>query len=387
MMMVLVTVLDVVKYLQGLLVGGRFYLHLLEATLQRTVLLNGVAVFIERCSSDALHGASGQSGFHDVGGIHCARSRASANNGMYLVDKHDDVLVLLEFLHQLLQALFKLSAILRASHDASHVERIDALAEKHGRRVALGNHLGQSFDDGAFAHAGLSYQYRIVLLAAAKDFDHALYLTLTADTGVEGAVEGSLRQVGAKVIEDGCLRLFFLSRSRALLVMVLGAFAASILVFLLVILGQADTVADAFLLRSVESCLYVFVVHVVGCQYLFSAVVNLIVQDGQQQVLLVDFVCTLRTSLKHSKLQYIVCFLIQHEVAHVNGHCYLVLSDLLFQFRLDGLNIQVHAVENIIYRALFHAKESQQQMLRTDGTTGQPRRFFARESEYFRYLG
>ena len=184
MMVVLVAVLDVAEYLERLVVGGWLDLHLLEAALQGAVFLDGVAVFVERCGADTLHVAACQRRLHDVGSIHGARGRAGAYDGVDFVDEYDDILVLLKLLHQLLQALFKLPAILRAGHDARHVERVDALAEEHWRRVVLGNHLCQSLDDGTLADARFANQYGVVLLAAAQNLDDALNLALTADAGV-----------------------------------------------------------------------------------------------------------------------------------------------------------------------------------------------------------
>ena len=104
-----------------------------------------------------MHGSTCQCGFHDVGGIHCAGGRTSADDGVNLVDEDDDVGVLLQLLHKLPQAFLKLSAVLGACHNGGHVERIDALAEEHGRRVVLCNHLCQSLDNGALANARFTY--------------------------------------------------------------------------------------------------------------------------------------------------------------------------------------------------------------------------------------
>ena len=71
--MIFVAVLDVVQNLQRLLVASRLYKHFLETALQGSILLDGVAVFVERRSTDALHGSACQRGLHDVGGIHRAR--------------------------------------------------------------------------------------------------------------------------------------------------------------------------------------------------------------------------------------------------------------------------------------------------------------------------
>ena len=156
-MVVLIAVLDVMENLQCLVVGGRLHLHLLEASLQGTVLLYGVAVLVERGRSDALNDATCQCGFHDVGGIHRTGSRTGADERVNLVDEDDDVGVLLQLLQKLAQALLKLSAVLCAGNNARHVERVDTLAEEHRRRVVVGYHLCQPFYDGALADARLTY--------------------------------------------------------------------------------------------------------------------------------------------------------------------------------------------------------------------------------------
>ena len=56
-----------------------------------------------------------------------ARGRAGADDGVDFVDEQDRVLVLLDLLHHLLQALFEVAAIARAGEQRAHVER------EHGR--------------------------------------------------------------------------------------------------------------------------------------------------------------------------------------------------------------------------------------------------------------
>ena len=153
----LIAVLDVMEYLQRLLVGRRFHLDFLESTFQRTVFLYRVAVFIERCGTDTLYRTPCQRGFHDVRSIHAARCRSSTDDGVYLVDEHDHIGVGLQLLHECLQSLLKLSAILCASHYARHVEGVDALAEEHGTGVVLLYELCQSFHDGTLAHTRFTY--------------------------------------------------------------------------------------------------------------------------------------------------------------------------------------------------------------------------------------
>ena len=162
----LVAVLDVVQYLQCLLVGGRLHLHLLESALQGTVFLNALAILVERGGANALDGATRQGGLHDVGSVHTARCSASTDNGVYLVDKYNHVGVRLQLLHQGFQSLFKLSAILGSCHHASHIQRVDALAKQHGTAVVGLNQLCQPLNDGALTNTRLANQYGVVLFAA-----------------------------------------------------------------------------------------------------------------------------------------------------------------------------------------------------------------------------
>ena len=210
MMVVLVAVLDVVEYLQCLLVGGGFHLYLLETALQCSVLLDGVAVLVERGGTDTLDDAACQCWLHDVGGVHRTGSRTGADEGVNLVDEDDDVGVLLELFQQLAQTFLELSAVFRTGHDARHVERVDALAEEHRRGVVVGNLLCQSLDDGALADARLTDEYGVVLLASSENLHDALNLLLASHTGIELAISGGLGQVGAEVVEHRCLRLFLL---------------------------------------------------------------------------------------------------------------------------------------------------------------------------------
>ena len=114
--MMLIAVLDVPQNLQCLLVGRRLHLYLLETTLQRTVLLDGVTVFVKCRGSDTLNGASCQCRFHNVGSIHRTGSRTGTDDGVDLVDEHDHIGICLQFLHQGFQTFLKLSTILRTGH-------------------------------------------------------------------------------------------------------------------------------------------------------------------------------------------------------------------------------------------------------------------------------
>ena len=156
-MMLFVFLLDVMQNLQRLFCRSRFYDDLLESALQSTILFYTLAIFVEGGGSDALDESTCQSWFHDVGSIHASFCTARANQRVDFIDENDDVRVSFQFLDDALDALLKLTSIFGAGNNACHVETQYSLVEEEGTLVALGNHLCQSFYDGTFAHARLTY--------------------------------------------------------------------------------------------------------------------------------------------------------------------------------------------------------------------------------------
>src|SRR3954468_15196300 len=100
---------------------------------------------------------------------------------MQLVDEDDGVLVLHQFLHDGLEALFKLSAILGAGDDEREVKGEDALVGEEGWHFAVGDALREAFDDGGLAYARLADEHRIVLGASAEDLNGALEFSFASD--------------------------------------------------------------------------------------------------------------------------------------------------------------------------------------------------------------
>ena len=111
--------------------------------------------------------------------------RPGADQRVQLVDEHDDVRVLGELLHDRLEALFELAAVLRAGDDQRDVEREDALVGEEVRHVAADDLLREAFDDGRLADARLADEHGVVLGAPAEHLLHALELDLAADQRVE----------------------------------------------------------------------------------------------------------------------------------------------------------------------------------------------------------
>ena len=97
-----------------------------------------------------------------------------------------------DFLEDGLQALLEFAAELGAGDEGAHVEGDDVLVLQAFRHIAADDALGQAFDDGGLADAGLADEHGIVLGAAGKDLDDAADLFIAADDGIELALGGGL---------------------------------------------------------------------------------------------------------------------------------------------------------------------------------------------------
>ena len=165
--------------------------------------------------ADAANLAARERRLQNVGGVERPLSRAGADQGVQLVDEHDDVRVLGELLHDRLQALLELTAVLRARDDQRDVERQNALVTEEVRHVAADDLLREPFDDGRLADARLADEHRVVLRAAAQHLLDALELDVTADERVELVLHRGFGQIATEFGEE---RRLLRTRRRRLLV-------------------------------------------------------------------------------------------------------------------------------------------------------------------------
>ena len=171
----------------------------LEAALQGGVAFDIFAVLVQRCRADALQLAPGKGRFEDVGRVHRAARRARADQHVDLVDEQDAIGAF-EFLDDPLEPFLELAAIDRPGHQAADVQLQHPLFQQRFGDIAADDALGQSLDDGRFAHAGVADEGRVVLGAAGQDLDDALDLGLPPDDRVQFARVGQGGQVGAQLI-------------------------------------------------------------------------------------------------------------------------------------------------------------------------------------------
>ena len=158
----------------------------LEAPRQRRVLLDMLAIFVERRRADAMQLAARQRRLQEIRRVHRAIGLAGADERMHLVDEEDDAARGRgDFGEDGLQPLFELAAIFGAGDQGAHVEREQLLVAQAFRHVAIDDAQREAFDDRGLADARLADQHRIVLGAARQNLDRAADLLVAADDRIE----------------------------------------------------------------------------------------------------------------------------------------------------------------------------------------------------------
>ncbi len=182
--------------------------HRLEAPLERRVLLDVLAVFVERGRTDGVQLAARQHRLEHVGGVERAFGGPGADHGVELVDEEDDPPFGLDnLLQDGLQTFLELAAVLGPGDQRPHVEGDDALVLQALWHVAADDALGQTLDDGGLADARFADQHRVVLGAARQHLNDAAHLLVTTDDRVELAAFGQFGEVAAVLLQRLVLAL------------------------------------------------------------------------------------------------------------------------------------------------------------------------------------
>ena len=176
--------------------------HRLEAALEGGVLLDVLAVLVERRGPDRLQLAAGEHRLEDRRRVDGALGRAGADEGVDLVDEQQDVAAGLDLLEHLLEALLEVAAVAAAGDEGAEVERVQLLVAQRVGHVVVDDHLGEALDDGGLADAGLADQHRVVLRPPGQDLHDPLDLTAPADHRVELVLAGELGVVATELVED-----------------------------------------------------------------------------------------------------------------------------------------------------------------------------------------
>ena len=146
---------------------------------------------------------------------------AGADQRVQFVDEEDDVLGPADFVHDRLDALLELPAVLGAGDHHRQIEHDDPAVVQQFRHGAGDDHLGQPLDDGRLAHARLAQKNRVVLLPPAEDLDDPFDLVLSTDDRVKLPFAGQFGQIATEAVQRRGLALAVL----ALFFLCLGFFA------------------------------------------------------------------------------------------------------------------------------------------------------------------
>src|SRR3546814_879425 len=174
----------------------------LKAPLERGVLCDIFAIFVERRRADAVQFAACERGLEQVRGVHRAVGLAGADQRVHLVDEQDDLaLGRLHFVEHALQPLLELAAIFGARDQRAHVEREQTAVLQAVGDVAIGDAQRQSLGDRGLADAGLADQDRVVLGPAGEYLHGAANLLVAADDGIELARARDFGEVAGIFLE------------------------------------------------------------------------------------------------------------------------------------------------------------------------------------------
>ena len=176
--------------------------HRLEPALQRRVLLDPLAVLIQRRRADQVQLAAGQHRLEHVARVHRALGRPGPDHGVQLVHEQQDVsLRCLDLGQDRLEPFLELAAVLGPRDQRGQVEAEDGPVPQPLGHVAAVDPLGQALHDRGLAHPRIADQDRVVLGLAGEDLDHPPDLGVTPDDRVEPARGGVGHQVSAVLVQ------------------------------------------------------------------------------------------------------------------------------------------------------------------------------------------
>ena len=176
--------------------------HRLEATLQRRVLLDVLAVLVQGGRAHAAQFPAREHRLQQVRRVDRAFRGARAYNRVQLVEEQDHAaLRLRHVIKHRLQTVLELAPVLRARDQRAHVKRDHAPVAQRLRHVARDDPLRQPLHDRRLANARLANQHGVVLCASRQHLDHPADLLVAPDHRVELALLGRLREVGAEALQ------------------------------------------------------------------------------------------------------------------------------------------------------------------------------------------
>ena len=124
---IFISLLDVIEDLQSIFRRGRLKLYFLKTAIQCTVFLDALPKFVDGRGADALHFATRQSRFQNIGGIQTTGCTSRTDDGVDFINEEHHFTMRLQFVNEFAQSVFKLATVLCSGHDRSHVQRNQSL--------------------------------------------------------------------------------------------------------------------------------------------------------------------------------------------------------------------------------------------------------------------
>ncbi len=330
----------------------------LEPALEGGVLLEVLAVLVERGGADGLQLAAGQHRLEDAGGVDRALGRAGADERVELVDEQDDVAAGADLLEHLLEALLEVAAVTGAGDERAEVERVELLADERLGHVAVDDVGREAFDDGGLADARLADQHRVVLGAPRQHLHHPLDLLLATDHRVELLVAGELGEVAAELVED----------ERAAGLRLAGAGALGRALLAAGVAGQQldDLLADA---RQVGAQLHE---HLGGDAFAFA-------DQPEEDVLGADVVVAELQRFAEAQLQDLLGARCERDVP---GRRRATVTDDLLHLGAHGFERDAERLERLGRDALTLVDQTEQDVLGADVVVVEQPRLFLRQHDH-----
>ena len=173
----------------------------LETARECGVLCKMLLVLAERRCTDDLHLAARKSGLQNICRIKRALGSACADERVNLVNEEDDVLRLNDIVHDILEPLLELAAVLCPRYERRHRQRDDALVLEEEGHLAVCDALGKPLCNRGLSDPRLPEENGVILRTPCENLDHAVDLRRTPDDGIEPARPRNTDQIAPEFLE------------------------------------------------------------------------------------------------------------------------------------------------------------------------------------------
>src|SRR5262245_53207574 len=176
--------------------------HGLEAPLERRVLLDVLAIFVERRGADDAQLTAREQRLEHVARVHRPFRLSGADDRVHLVDEGDELILGFgQLLQDGLEALLELAAELRARDEGAQIECDESLVLESFGDVAVHDALREAFDDRRLTDARFADEYRIVFRPTRQHLHDAVNLFVASNDGIELALPRGVGEIARVTLE------------------------------------------------------------------------------------------------------------------------------------------------------------------------------------------